>query len=573
MKDKRTLIIVTAALIISLITAIYVSYQRIRIEKMDNVVELTADYSDIERLSKYEGLRMADVFKKLKAAGITSVALTEDISGNVDVNFIAGVDPKKLNLYMPARGLSGEKIRLIESSGLRVIPRIRNVFSQKKEIINRKIQEISKYGAVIFAEEEVLGYPNYLKETARAIKSNNIKYGFIEFGKQLGDIELASYAGGSMIKVHSIPPDEMEKLTKKEIIKRFARAARERSIRMLYVHSLSYPDNGKGLLETNIGFIGCIKSELESNNLIIGQASSPKKISVNRVEKSFISFGISGGTILLASCFIPVDLVVTLIILIMFTIIPSKLLALISAVVFPAYAVISQFPVRRESLKYGLISSSVSITMYIAGSTAYGAILISALLSEKLHMLGVEGFSGVKIAFVLPILIVASYFFLRSEDGRLELKGSLKKLNELLSINVTIFHIGLLFIISVAGALFILRSGNFGIPVPGIEKFARGLLENVLSVRPRTKELLLGYPALILASIYYLKGGNKWLWLWLSLGVLAPISLINSFCHIHTPLAITLVRSCIGLVLGITLGLILYLCYVLIMRINKFINE
>ena len=97
--------------------------------------------------------------------------------------------------------------------------------------------------------------------------------------------------------------------------------------------------------------------------------------------------------------------------------------------------------------------------------------------------------------------------------------------------------------------------------VPGFEKFGRAFLENALSIRPRTKEFLIGYPALMIACFYYFRGHSKWLWLILAVGALAPISMTNSFCHIHTPLVITVTRSCIGLILGIVVGLVLYLVY------------
>jgi hypothetical protein len=37
-------------------------------------------------------------------------------------------------------------------------------------------------------------------------------------------------------------------------------------------------------------------------------------------------------------------------------------------------------------------------------------------------------------------------------------------------------------------------------------------------------------------------------------GVLGQVSLLNTFCHIHTPLVISLWRDILGLVIGIALG-------------------
>jgi hypothetical protein len=249
-------------------------------------------------------------------------------------------------------------------------------------------------------------------------------------------------------------------------------------------------------------------------------------------------------------------------------------LALLSAIIFPAYAVISMFPAKRESSMLAVISRVVLTVFYIAAITAMGAVFIASLLSEKIHVVGIDAFSGVKIALIIPLILVASYFFLRKEgEEKLEVRTSIFKAKELLNINIKVSHAVIFLIAAACGALFILRSGNFGLPVLGPEKYLRALLENVMVIRPRTKEFLIGYPALVLGAIYYMKGGNKWLWLWLSAGVLAPISMTNSFCHIHTPVLITLVRSCVGLILGIALGLFIYLLYVIYCRFRPKIEE
>ena len=564
MNDKKVVLLITFALLVAMAASAFVLYKRIDAEKANNSVELAVDFSDIERLSIVEKAAVKSLLDKFKEAGVTTVALTEDLASSVDLNLLSGIDPKKMNLYVPNKGLSSNKINMIQSSGLRVIPRIRNAFNLSGQVINKKIKDVSIYDTVIFEEEEVLGYPNYLKDTAGALKINNVKYGYIEFGKQMGDSSLASYMGGNLVKVHSIPPDELEGMPQDEAVQRFVRAARERNIRILYVHLIQYPDSVKTVAGTNIYFISALRKELMKDGFNIGKASVPQKISVSKLEKALIGLGTASGTILLVHYFLPVNLIVSLIILILVGILPAKMLALLSAVVFPSYALISLFPAKREPLVIGMVSKAVSVTMYIACISALGAIFIAALLSDKVHMIGIDAFTGVKIALVLPLLIVASYFFLRAEkEEKLDIGTSLSKAKELLNINIKISHAVVFLLAAACGALFILRSGNFGLPVTGFEKHARGLLENILYLRPRTKEFLIGYPAIILGAVYYLKGGNKWLWFWLSIGVLAPVSMTNSFCHIHTPVLISLVRSCVGLILGIALGLFAYFVWLI----------
>ncbi len=574
MKDRNLVILITIALLVSIAASAYIIYKRVNSEAANNSVELAADFSDIERLSAVQNISAERLLSRLRDSGISAAALTEDIAGSIDLNFIAGVDSKKIDLYVPGKGLSAKKIALIRSSGLRVIPRIRNAFDLDSAVIGKKIRDISSFGTVIFAEEEVLGYPNYIRETARALRSANMKYGFVEFGKQSGDSALASYMGVGLVKVHSIPPEELEKMTAEEAVRRFVRAARERGVRILYVHLFQYPDSGKDILTTNASFILRLKGELSRDGFAIGKASAPQKITVSKPEKALIGLGIAGGALLLLHYFTAVNLYISLAALVLFALLSAKLLALLSAVIFPAYAVISLFPAKREPFNLGIISKSISIVMYVAAVSLVGAVFISALLADRVHMIGIDAFSGVKIALVAPLLIVASYFFLRKEnEEKLDVKVSMDKARGLLNTDIKGYHAVLFLLAAACGALFILRSGNFGLPVPGLEKFARGLLENLLVIRPRTKEFLIGYPALILGAIYYLKGGNKWLWFWLSIGVLAPVSMVNSFCHIHTPFMISLVRSVVGLILGIALGFLVYLLYVIWDRNRSKIEE
>ncbi|NTV53688.1 MAG: hypothetical protein HGA76_11865, partial [Candidatus Firestonebacteria bacterium] len=75
--------------------------------------------------------------------------------------------------------------------------------------------------------------------------------------------------------------------------------------------------------------------------------------------------------------------------------------------------------------------------------------------------------------------------------------------------------------------------------------------------RPRFKEFMLGYPWLLLGlgarRLEAFKSAG-WPKLLLVVGLLGPISLINSFCHLHTPLLVSMLRSFHGLWLGTLIG-------------------
>ncbi len=87
-----------------------------------------------------------------------------------------------------------------------------------------------------------------------------------------------------------------------------------------------------------------------------------------------------------------------------------------------------------------------------------------------------------------------------------------------------------------------LRSDNVS-NVPAWEVAFREFMERALLVRPRTKEFLIGYPALVLywytVRKDYIPGCREALRI---VSVLAFSSAVNTFCHFHTLLSLSVIR-------------------------------
>ena len=77
-------------------------------------------------------------------------------------------------------------------------------------------------------------------------------------------------------------------------------------------------------------------------------------------------------------------------------------------------------------------------------------------------------------------------------------------------------------------------------------------------VRPRTKEFLIGYPALIAGIAFALRGRRQWAAPLIVIGSIGLVSALNTFCHIHTPIHLSLMRVFNGAVVGILLGIVFY---------------
>ena len=134
---------------------------------------------------------------------------------------------------------------------------------------------------------------------------------------------------------------------------------------------------------------------------------------------------------------------------------------------------------------------------WLAAISMLGAVFGDGLSGTE-FLLKLQEFRGVKVMHAVPVAL-ALYTLARP------LKSWLNK-------NVPIRYLVLAAFVGLAGVFYILRTGNFGLPVIGLEVKAREFLENLLLVRPRTKELFLGHPASTLLLIPAAPG--SWWLLW-----------------------------------------------------------
>jgi hypothetical protein len=196
--------------------------------------------------------------------------------------------------------------------------------------------------------------------------------------------------------------------------------------------------------------------------------------------------------------------------------------------------------------------------------TALGGLLCAAALTDTTYLMKIEQFRGVKLAQAVPLLLLAGVFAVRATDTYARKLKSRPRWAALGDGAVEIgrgvvkyWHVAAILGAVVALGVLLMRSGNepaFG--VSGLEMQFRSLLDKVLGVRPRSKEIFVGYPALFVGLMLLLRRRVKIAWPFLAAGAISQVGLLNTFCHMHTPLSISLVRVAHGLWMGLLIGLV-----------------
>ena len=217
-----------------------------------------------------------------------------------------------------------------------------------------------------------------------------------------------------------------------------------------------------------------------------------------------------------------------------------------SAVIFPCLAAryvtdrlaaLDRRPLSREA---GAFAGTL---LAAAGISLAGGLFVGAIQSSSEFQLAILNFRGVKASQILPVLFAAGAVLWELCPPR-----------EILASRRFALALALPALLCAVG-YYVLRSGDSHVTV--WEQRARNLLENVLLVRPRTKEFLAGWPSLALASLLCARGRRRYSWPFAILSSVACTSIVNTFCHSRAPLWLSAVRAGIGAAAGCALGLIL----------------
>ncbi len=193
---------------------------------------------------------------------------------------------------------------------------------------------------------------------------------------------------------------------------------------------------------------------------------------------------------------------------------------------------------------------------------------VAALMSGADWFLNNLIFRGVKLTLIAPMAFAAALIFatVYKKQSVTEIKNILFKTIK----NLRWYHFVLIATLGVVAGIYILRSGNVN-RISFFETNLRNSLTEYFVARPRTKEIILGWPCLAL-YIYYVKKDKAKLLQWIfAIGAsILFASIINTFCHSFTLAETMFLRTANGMLFGLPIAAIVLVVNALIFKIfNK----
>ena len=472
-------------------------------------------------------------------------------------------------------GFEEEMLRSIRERGFEILLRPRNSPGSNYEYLKEYEKLVKDFNVkyLIFDGSAVPGAPERLDVMKDIINNNGVILGLIESATQIGYID---QKGIDMVMKDTryavsrayIPPDAyLERLDGNELFYQWIRGVIDRNIRMVYITPLK---NKKATnlenINAAIGASGSFTSFIAGKGYMVGKplqklsSRVPSALHYILVALSLVLAGILYLLYLLDFKIKPAYVLALAGLGILAGIAAgaalgersAKLLALSAAVLYPAFSSLMVMRYLRDNTLKPLVSRILMSLALLAGINALGMYTIITSLSDVRYTMMVEMFRGVVVSFIVPIMLFGVNFIFcfvgygRIKDYLIRLAGT----------KVTYFAAAICLVGALAFFIYVARSGNgMGVSASSLELKIREIFERTLAARPRFKEFFIGYPALF--AMVYLYGRYKKDIIPFLLGigvVVGGVSMVNSFCHVFTPVNISVLRTIYGLVLGTIAG-------------------
>lgn len=521
-------------------------------------------------------------------------------------------------------GFDPAQVHDVTASGLHIVARPANPPNLDYRRLCALLDAVRATGArvLIFSGEEALGYDSLIRQVAREMQRRQLLLCSMEFSLQRGLDDLAARSGGHLVRGHTVSLDEAGQAGPAIIVDRYVRACRERGIRLLYIHLLPQLKGTGGAgpprtgLEQNLDLVEAVTHQLRSASWLplwprfrTGEASafgnypldwlsvhgSRHARLLGRVAVFLSGLGVLGAAALLLNLLGDLSRraqilwlaagVVALALTALSHAGPG-LLAFATACLFPIIGMLwGGLPLLwpcagcvPDESSHGpgttpgiAMHTGCSVLLKTSLLTLPGGLMIMSLLNDWRYVAKIEDFSGTKAAQLVPLLLLSVLLGAEVFPHRVLAEGAAaprrrmwQQIQRVLATCLTSRHVIAAAVLAGILTLWMSRSGNDSvIRVSTTEWHLRAALERLFVARPRTKEIVLGHPALIWAVWFAWQARAKrqsWQTArWFVLGcaglaAIGQVDLINSFCQVNNPVAFVLARSVTAVLLGAAVG-------------------
>ena len=535
MKDKTRNKFLWFLLLISLIFSIRVLALRIPNEKASNQVELALEYADLVEIAKRTNQEPIDLVEQAQSWGMTSLVL-------LDEDFLE-----------PA----AEVLQYAKENNLILVPQLSNQLDEKGftdlDGVLTVLFTLPNSHMFFFSGYEAYAFDNEINAVtfAQIINLRRATIGVVEFlGEQEGLERYLGAAGSKVVRIHPGYPYD----TREELIL----SVTDRNVRFLFLKPFKHMDMEAGKELSSLEFwLNQTANDIVAKGFQLGQAKPIEGLVLSPTMFLYLILGIFAALgIIIGLLFDSIkEILIAVFVAVLialsyasyiYNLVDLSLLfnalAILAALAFPTLGVLLFVKDLSTREKPPNISHTLFYFVASTAITLSGGSIVNALLSETAYLNALLTLRGIKLAFVLPLGLTSLLLIARLV--KLALNKSFK---ENFSFK-NLLKLSLLFLIVY---LYIWRSGNEG-AIGQMEQGLRVILQKTFGVRPRFKEFLTGYPALMLLSYFYHKP-----WLSILLTVLATagqVSIFNTFLHVHTPLLLSWQRIAYGLVIGLVLA-------------------
>lgn len=537
---------------------------------------------------------------------------TEKVFMTEDTGFAEETDMVSSIIMYLNIGMLPEKVETIQNAGCKVEPRTLGYEGwNDTRFLNDVTSQYENLGVTpdywIMGSKVVPGYDDGTEQLTEYLNENDITIGIVENTTQRQNIspdgmeDVITGTGYNVARVFSVWPYIQYRYgyygyeSYEEIENSLFRAVVERNIKIIYYKPMKQTDDEYTYI-TDIqqyrDSFESLEARLAEHGITIGDASTFEPYKVPLWAGIIIAIGAGCAALFCLKAVLPVRNRWIYVLLgagvlgvlgayYMAPDFSSLITSFAASVMIPCMTAVLlmhtvgeiRLRLDRDTGVVRLAAAGAAVLLGCIVISLAGAVMTAAPISGVNYLLELDIFRGVKLAQLLPLAFFMLLFMieaLKLWGGKEKNTLEIKDVKWILNYDIKMWMVLLGLVVGAAGIIYLARTGHeSGIEASSIELLVRNYLEEILYARPRTKEFLIAFPAVMLFVYSMVRNLKIFSFLFGLAGVIGFTSITNTFMHIRTPMELGFARTGYAAVFGIILGIIYILVLDVFYRIYR----